>query len=857
MPSYFFDKKFLNQQIASMYQSGGHYQNAASKVKAILYDISNNVENPFRGIPLTNHGETRIENCVKYDLNGFSRLITIQFDSTVIIVFFGKHTECERWLDNNRGKKITYDPSKKVIVDVYETEDLTSLNALRKVESDFTSKPLHQKLGEQYFNKISSLISGREIMPFLKIDSTVDEDELLQYCLAIENTELQSLFVDVFTSLIEGDVDGSKNRINFYFDCLISIKKLDEKDVKEIVSSDSYIKSTDVDPEILEFIVNKASWQEFMLFLHPFQREIVQKDFTGVARLLGVSGSGKTSVLVHRALRLAELYKGEKILILTLNSSLAKLLENLVDELIEFKNKRQLKEQITVLSYWKFCRDKLLNFKKGEPMIQKKYESKGYKDGNIKDIWTEYYLYKQDEFNGEVLFPIHQSLLSRNVNPKKYIKDEFDWLRSAYNINEREDYLVNEREGRSINFSQDFRINILKGLEAWEHKMDFVGVSDYMNLTTELYPFLDRIEPEYRCVLVDEIQDFGTTELQIIKRLAKDNSNNFFFTGDLAQQVYAKNHKIRNAGFNILPEGYLQIVKNYRNSREILDAAYNMFITNVSRENIESEDFKILNPEYANFSSTKPFIRKGEFLIDEIGSAISYLKSLGEDGKKFCIAICGLGYFSINNLGKQLKLPILDGSLELRDSNIFLSDLEQTKGFEFDRMIILNVSENIFPNPTLPEEEVYRDICRLYVAMTRAKKELIISYSGSLSRVFSNIEQYYFFDNWSEHILECPKISLDIEIGKESSKNVIDLRVIGKEFVLSQENLKISKALQDKLIDTVTGKSLTGGRELEWKTVHDLFVDIGVVRNLIPIRNLFGPTTYEELLRLKEILNKA
>src|SRR5207248_2646946 len=74
-----------------------------------------------------------------------------------------------------------------------------------------------------------------------------------------------------------------------------------------------------------------ASYQKWMLYLHPTQRQHVDRDFPGPARLAGVSGSGKTSVLIHRALRLADRYQGEPVLILTLNSALARLIDRLVD----------------------------------------------------------------------------------------------------------------------------------------------------------------------------------------------------------------------------------------------------------------------------------------------------------------------------------------------------------------------------------------------------------------------------------------------------------------------------------------------------------------------------------------------
>src|SRR5439155_24796648 len=72
---------------------------------------------------------------------------------------------------------------------------------------------------------------------------------------------------------------------------------------------------------------------DWMLFLHPEQRRLAERDYNGPARLIGVSGSGKTSVLVHRANLLARKYEDEQILVLTLNPALVQLLVHLLDML--------------------------------------------------------------------------------------------------------------------------------------------------------------------------------------------------------------------------------------------------------------------------------------------------------------------------------------------------------------------------------------------------------------------------------------------------------------------------------------------------------------------------------------------
>ena len=90
--------------------------------------------------------------------------------------------------------------------------------------------------------------------------------------------------------------------------------------------------------------------------------------------------------------------------------------------------------------------------------------------------------------------------------------------------------------------------------------MEDVGIIDYLGLATNVHAFLNEITPEYDHILVDESQDFGTTELTILQRLAKPGENNFFLCGDVAQSVLPKHRSLPQAGI-VLTGGRERILK--------------------------------------------------------------------------------------------------------------------------------------------------------------------------------------------------------------------------------------------------------------------------------------------------------
>jgi superfamily I DNA/RNA helicase len=835
--------KDFKESLLKLMQYGGAHRLAGEKVKSLIADITmagkEFTNDPFIGLKLTKWGENRIKHCVKYDLSDYDRLITIKDNGVCAICFVGKHDDSEKWLERNKGLILSVN-SQNQLEPLYESEDIDLPDRRIAGVSDYSDGVLYKKLGSRYYNAIAKDVERTVLIEFEHLTSVAEDEEILELAYKIESKELQDLFFDVFTLLKNSDVDKAKKRIDLYKNKSIRIEDLDDEKIESIVEGNGIIDLSSFPPDILKHLMDTMDYQQWMLFMHPDQSNIVDEDFSGPAKLIGVSGSGKTAIIVRRAVRLAKKYVNQKILILTLNRSLSKLIEELVNRVCP-PNYRSM---IIVKSFWELCRDYLIHF---EPGNNKLYDEITWKNNeHIDEIWQEYYQCLNNNDDAKVLAPIHRSLNSRNVFPIEYIRQEFDWIRSAFAPADRNEYMSVERKGRGEKFDTGFREKILLALNSWEDKMNFVGVTDYLGLVTALYKHIERL-PAYRSILVDEEQDFGTIELSIIRKLVKPDENDLFLTGDVAQRVSLKHHTYSKAGI-ILGNRVRKIKKNYRNSREILDAAYNILKSNVVLDDINNEDFELLDPEYANFSTNRPLILQAPDFGFELGTAIDYLNAKLSDKQKGCIAICGITLKDVKKIGMSINFNVLDGTSSLGNSKIFLSDLEQTKGFEFDTMCIVNCNDNIIPNHSLPKEEWYYDICKLYVAMTRAKSELIISYSSTLSQIFTNFKDYFVYADWSEHKLLSKVDPLPVfdEDQTKSYKNEIP-NMTGDRFLYTKMAVGISLELQNKLVELITGRSsATNGKTTEWKTIENALNET----NIPNIAQQFGPKTWKEFREL-------
>ena len=89
-------------------------------------------------------------------------------------------------------------------------------------------------------------------------------------------------------------------------------------------------------------------WEKWTVFLHPAQRELVERDFNGPARVAGSAGTGKTIVAVHRAVYLARKYPESRLLLTTFSEPLSNALGTKLRHLIG--NQPRLGERIEVHS---------------------------------------------------------------------------------------------------------------------------------------------------------------------------------------------------------------------------------------------------------------------------------------------------------------------------------------------------------------------------------------------------------------------------------------------------------------------------------------------------------------------------
>lgn len=549
-----------NKNIREFIRFGGQHAQSARKAAELEVKLRTGVD--VRSMT-TDHGESRIKGCIKYDLGNGFRMVTVQQGEVVILLFIGNHDATQRWLDKNAGLEVVVNQSDwRVELTVPSTVPPWRVSPTETVTP--TNLP--------YLNRVSgvdweAVISSPAAQFFLlDFDEDGDDQKLLKVLNALQKEQPREadLCLTVINHLKAGQHDAAQAAVDVYLGIAAPVSEevpLTGDVFRAEPNQGRFIILNDLGEAELERYHDPMRFREWMTCLHSGQRRIVDEDFGGPSLLTGVSGSGKTCVLVHRAKRLAQFFANDRILILTLNRSLARLIEILVGDLcldgekqrIEVKPFHEfLSEVLSSLECEAFLRRlgeftgttaEVETFLAATPHAERTRMFKPLTEHEqmraFEDFLGEPGNPAKVEFDRLEVFVFSQD---QTIDLRRYLFEELELVRSAFTCYDSyEGYLNYEREGRSVGFQENRRQAILGILREWERFQLRRGFLDLMGLAQAAVFAVDEQgtipdQFRYRAVLVDEFQDFSTLELSLLRSIPKFAENGLFLTGDFAQK---------------------------------------------------------------------------------------------------------------------------------------------------------------------------------------------------------------------------------------------------------------------------------------------------------------------------------
>ena len=289
-------------------------------------------------------------------------------------------------------------------------------------------------------------------------------------------------------------------------------------------------------------------FEQWLTFLHPAQRSIVTRRFSGPARISGPAGTGKTVVALHRLRHLARRTTGPLLFttfVRTLPTVHRQAFLRLAPELdgrVEFIG----------LHAW-----------------SRKMLSEHGIDARVRQNRIENALGRAWQKHRGALEPIAQF---------GYWKTEIDTVIKGRGIQTFDEYRAIRRLGRTLLLTAAQREPVWRLYLDYQANLADEGLLDHNDVIALAYHQAGET-PRYAAVVADEVQDISLMGLRLLHRLAGGGPDGLLLVGDGQQQVYPGGWRLSEADISIQGRGAVLRV-NYRNSAAVLRFAQGLGATN-------------------------------------------------------------------------------------------------------------------------------------------------------------------------------------------------------------------------------------------------------------------------------------
>lgn len=464
--------------------------------------------------------------------------------------------------------------------------------------------------------------------------------------------------------------------------------------------------------------------EKWRVFLHPTQRKIVNKDYSGPARVLGGAGTGKTVVAMHRAKHLAsKLPSTQRILFTTFTANLAADIKENLRKICTMEELRKV--EVIHLDAWvnQFLRESGFS-------AQIAYDE-------IPGLWEKALLLA----GVDLLFDAG------------FYEEEWNRVVIAQEALSLEKYVKATRNGRGTRLDRKKRMLVWKVFEAYQNLMKENRIRD---INTAMYESRRLLETEggtakYAAVIVDEGQDFSDNAFRLLRALAgEEHANDIFIVGDAHQRIYRNRPTLSKCGLNV--RGRSSILKiNYRTTEEIRRYAFAL-LNGISFDDLD--DGTDLGDRCQSLThGEKPEIREFKdanaelsFLTEEIGK----LQKNGVVLSDICV-VARTKKLVDDYIAQFTKAGIRSYAIKRNKTDdrnydgLRVATMHRVKGLEFQYVFVAAVNSRVIPLPSAinktdavsEAETMTSEKCLLYVALTRAQKGAYITSYGKKSEFLS------------------------------------------------------------------------------------------------------------------------
>ena len=505
------------------------------------------------------------------------------------------------------------------------------------------------------------------------------------------------------------------------------------------------------DNEELRRVIEAGDFAAWRIFLHPEQRRYVDTDFTGPFRLSGGAGTGKTVVAIHRARRLARANPQARIVLTTFNATLA---QGLRADLAALDPEVTIADKpgecgvyvggIDALGSGVLSRaPREVVAAASERVFGKSGLEFGSNRSNADAIWRE------------VAHSV-DSGLDANLATPAFLESEYVSVVLANRIATLEQYAAVARPGRGVRLSRPQRIAVWKLVDAYRRasQMDeTLSFAEVLMLAAETLRIRAEKDGSQLAdhVIVDEAQDLHAAHWALLRALVAVSPNDLFIAEDSHQRIYGSPIVLSRFGIKIVGRSR-RLTLNYRTTAQNLRFAVGVL---AGADYADLEQAEETTSDYRSArNGPEPELIPCDSQAAEIHAAAATIKSWLAEGdvEPESIAVLtrsqdGRDRF-VRGLGERgVTARAVDRNAPVPGQPLVMT-MHRAKGMEFSRVILSGADDKHVPSPAtlrnLPDEEraeaLLRERSLLYVASSRARDALVVTWSGKRTQLLGAAE---------------------------------------------------------------------------------------------------------------------
>ncbi len=455
----------------------------------------------------------------------------------------------------------------------------------------------------------------------------------------------------------------------------------------------------------------ESPWEKWTIFLHPAQREAVERRASGPTRVAGSAGTGKTIVALHRAAHLARANPQAKVLLTTFSDPLARALHRRMARLIGDDAAVQGRVTIEAL----------------DRVGIRAYEA-SCGSARLLDSATLRALLR----DASLAAPPHRF-------SERFLETEWHDVVDAWQLASWDAYRDVARLGRKTRIGEAQRAllwSIFERVRVQIGERGLITIPTAFAKTTE--QLAGATAKPFDFIVIDEAQDVGVPQLRFLAALAGARPDGLFFAGDLGQRIFQTPFSWRSLGVDVRGRSSTLRI-NYRMSHQIRRQADRLLPAELTDVDGNTEARR---GSLSAFNGPAPEIKTVKSAEAESALIAGWLAARVAEGiSPHEIALFVRSEAQLERARTAARAAgaedfVLDGGSDGAEGRVAIGTMHLAKGLEFRAVAVCACDDEIVPLQARIQnvaddadlEDAYEtERHLLYVACTRAREHLLVT----------------------------------------------------------------------------------------------------------------------------------